>query len=319
MSHRTVAKANAAGHCPEGSRSVRGWRVVGAAGCSGRRPNALRPWVARASHCAVLALWTACCGAAPASGMTAVAPAFEQRLGAALPPGLRLVDADGAVVDWHALAASGRPIVLLPAYYRCATLCGTVAHGALEALADTGLPPGAWRLLLFSVDPYDTPADARVLQAVYADYARWARPQAYGAHPPELRLLTGAAADTRALARAIGFDWQAASAPAAPDTPPDYAHATGLVVLTPQGLVSRYLFGVRFDAKALRSALVEAADGRLGTPVERLLIACAHLDPLTGRHSAAVLALVRGVALAALGLLGAWVWRHRRAPRRPLP
>ncbi len=268
---------------------------------------------------ALMALWMAAAAAAPAQAATPAVPAFEQRLGATLPPGLRLVDAAGAVVDWRALAASGRPIVLLPAYYRCATLCGTVAHGALEALADTGLAPDTWRLLLFSVDPHDTPADARVLQAVYADYARWARPQAYGAHPPDLRLLTGAAADSRALARAVGFDWQAAGAPAAPGAPPDYAHPTGLVVLTPQGVVSRYLLGVRFDARALRSALVEAADGRIGTPAEHLLLACAHLDPLAGRHSATVLALLRGVGLAALGLLGAWVWRHRRAPQRSSP
>ncbi|HEY2255579.1 MAG TPA: hypothetical protein VGI11_08070, partial [Variovorax sp.] len=127
------------------------------------------------------------------------APEFEQRLGARLPTGLHLVDASGQTVDWQALAASGHPLVLLPAYYRCDTLCGTVAHGALEALADTGLAPDAWHLLLFSIDPADRPADARVLQAVYADYAAWARPAVYARHPPDLRLLTSGAADAEAL------------------------------------------------------------------------------------------------------------------------
>jgi protein SCO1/2 len=245
------------------------------------------------------------------------APQFEQRLGASLPPGLKLVDEAGRRVDWTALAASGRPIVLLPAYYRCDTLCGTVAHGALEALADTGLPLTAWHLLLFSIDPQDKPADARVLRAVYADYAAWARPAVFGAKPPDLRLLTGDAADTAALARSIGFDWRLPPG-AAGQAVPQYAHPTGMVVLTPQGTVAKYMLGVRFDPAVLRSALVDAADGRVGTLADRLLLACAHLDPLAGAHNAQVAWLLRAIGLAVLGALAFWMWRHRAAPsRRP--
>jgi len=245
------------------------------------------------------------------------APQFEQRLGASLPPGLKLVDDAGRRVDWTALAASGRPIVLLPAYYRCNTLCGTVAHGALEALADTGLPPTAWHLLLFSIDPQDKPADARVLRAVYADYAAWARPAVFAAKPPDLRLLTGDAADTAALARSIGFDWRLPP-DASGQAVPQYAHPTGMVVLTPQGRIAKYMLGVRFDPAVLRGALVDAADGRVGTLADRLLLACAHLDPLAGAHNVQVAWLLRALGLAVLGALAFWILRHRTAPaRRP--
>ena len=228
---------------------------------------------------------------------------FEQKLGARVPRSKALREADGRPVDWQALAASGEPLVLLPAYYQCDTLCGTAAHGALEALADTGLPPTAWHLLLFSVDPQDTPATARALRRVYVDYARYARSQPFGAMVPDLHLLSGDAASTAALAQAIGFHWQAAS----------MAHPTGLVVLTPDGTVSRYFLGVRHDSTALRAALVEASQGQVGTLADRLLLACSHLDPLLGAHDGAAMAAVRGTALLSLAGLVAWIkWRKRR-------
>jgi protein SCO1 len=235
---------------------------------------------------------------------------IEQRLGAHLPAGLTLFESTGAPADWRAWATEGRPIVLLPAYYRCETLCGTVAHGALEALADTGLPPSAWRLVLFSIDPADTPADARSLGSVYTQYATWSRPSVYGRSSPDMRLLTGTADQSKALARSVGFRWLD-QAPASGTAPPQFAHATGLVVLTPNGVVSRYLLGVRFEPSALRAALVEAGEGRVGTLSDRLLLACSHLDPKWGSHDGGVIGLVRGVALAVLAALAFWIWRHR--------
>ncbi len=228
---------------------------------------------------------------------------FEQKLGARVPRSATLRDVDGRPVDWQALAAGGEPLVLLPAYYQCDTLCGTAAHGALEALADTGLPPSAWHLLLFSVDPSDTPATAQALRTVYVDYARYARPQAFGAASPDVHLLSGDAASSAALAQAIGFHWQTTS----------MAHPTGLVVLTPDGTVSRYFLGVRHDPAALRAALVEASQGHVGTFTDRLLLACAHLDPLLGAHDGAALTAVRGTAVLSLAGLIGWIsWRRRR-------
>ncbi|MDY0747716.1 hypothetical protein SNE35_24650 [Paucibacter sp. R3-3] len=242
---------------------------------------------------------------APQLDRRRAAPEFEQHLGARLPAGLDLRDADGHRVDWQALASEGRPLVLLPAYYRCDMLCGTAAHGALEALADTGLPPQAWRLLLFSVDPQDTPAAAAPLRQVYRDYAAFARPAVFGSTVPPLQLISGA--DGGRLAEAIGFHFESMSAS------PGFAHPTGLVVLTPDGTVSRYLLGVRFEPRALRAALVEASEGHVGTLADRLLLACAHLEPQG--HDGAVLAGVRGGVLLSLAGLVAFVGTRRRLRR----
>jgi protein SCO1 len=241
-------------------------------------------------------------------------PEIEQKLGASLPRSLKLMDTNGRPVDWKVWAADPRPTLLLPAWYRCDTLCGTVAHGAIEALADTGLPPSAWRLALFSIDPTDTPADARALQTVYAKYATFARPAVYAADAPDLQLLTGDAAQTHALARTIGFRWMEEPASSG-DAAPQFAHATGLVVLTPDGVVSRYLFGVRFEPRTLRAAIVEASQGRVGTLTDRLLLACSHFDPQLGTRDGLVLMLMRGVALVVLASLAIWTWRHRTTHR----
>jgi protein SCO1/2 len=237
-------------------------------------------------------------------------PEIVQKLGASLPRSLKLIDANGKAVDWKAWSADPRPTVLLPAWYRCDTLCGTVAHGAIEALADTGLAPSTWRLALFSIDPTDTPGDARALQTVYAKYAAFARPAVYAHDAPDLQLLTGDAAQTRALAQTIGFRWM--EEPVSAGAAPQFAHATGLVVLTPGGVVSRYLFGVRFDPSTLRSAIVEAGDGRVGTLTDKLLLACSHFDPQLGTRDGLVLMLMRGVAILVFASLGAWMWLHRK-------
>jgi protein SCO1 len=236
------------------------------------------------------------------------APSFDQRLGALLPSTLRLFDSKGALVNWNAISDQRRPIVLLPAYYRCDTLCGTVAHGALEALADTGLSRDDWTLLVFSIDPSDTPGDAMALRAVYEQYARWARPQVF-AQPPRIELLTGDERSTRDIAQIVG--WHSLSQSSGSGERVAYAHATGIVVLTPDRVVSRYLFGVRFDPAQLRSAIVEASDGRVGTVADQLLLACAHLDPLLGGHDGLVLGVLRGMAAVLIAGLSFWIWRHR--------
>jgi len=236
------------------------------------------------------------------------APLFEQRLGHSLPSTLRLRDADGSPVTLPGLLRSGRTLVLLPAYYRCDTLCGTVAHGALQALADSGIPARDWQLVLFSIDPLDTPAQASALRDVYTGYAHWARPTTYAGGVP-LRMLSGEASQSRALAESIGFDWRVSSAGSG-QSAPDLGHPAGLVVVTPEGVVSRYLFGVRFDPATLRDAMLEAHDGHIGNWVTRLSLVCAHLAPASGAGPWPLIrALAAACALGLLALTAAYVWR----------
>ncbi|MES2184047.1 MAG: SCO family protein [Pseudomonadota bacterium] len=257
--------------------------------------------------------------AARAGGFVTEAPpplVFAQHLGAQLPLELPLRDADGRTVRLGAFFVPGRPVVLVPGYYRCPNLCGTLMQGVLESLADTGLPRSAYTVVGFSIDPAETPADASARQAGDRGYAA-----AYGSRtvpsgmlpPVDLHLLLGSDASTAMLADAIGFGYRRAGAGSdAAGATTDYQHAAGFLVVTPQGVVSRYLMGVRFEPRDLRLALVEASSGRVGTLSDRIALLCAHFDPATGRYSTAVMAAFRiGGVLLALGLTG-WILRHRR-------
>jgi len=247
---------------------------------------------------------------------------LSQHLDTDLPLALPFSDAQGRSVRLGTYFFDGRPVVLVLGYYRCPNLCGLTMHGVLEALDATGLPRSDYRIVGVSIDPEETPGDALSRQRVYDDYASFLRRGRQATGPLDLRLLVGSAASIAALSERVGFGYErdAGAAQAAEGDEAGaasrYAHAAGLVVVTPGGRTSRYLLGVRFDARELRLALVDAASGRIGNVSDRLLLLCAHFAPLSGRHDGAVLNLLRGVAALLVLGLGGWAWRHRRAPVR---
>ena len=177
------------------------------------------------------------------------------------------------------------PVVLVLGYFGCVNLCGTTLEGVSLALRNTGLVPERdYRALFVSVDPRDerAPCERR---------AGW-------------HFLTGAHA-AAALAETVGFryDYDADSG--------QFAHPAGFIVLTPQGEVARYFTGVRFDAAELRAAIAQAALGRTQTTFERVLLLCFH-DPVSGKHSAAVLMALRLAMALFLVALGFVAWRKLR-------
>jgi protein SCO1/2 len=176
----------------------------------------------------------------------------------------------------------------------------------LEALRRDGLPPSASRILFVSVDPAESPADAADLRRADLGYARLLAGAGADA-PPVIERLVGPPASIAALARQVGFVYQAGDAAAR------FQHPAGVVVVTPDGRVSRYLMGVRFDAGALRAAVEAAAAGGVGGLTDRIALLCAHLDPRSGVHSAGVVAGLRATGLATLALLAAIAWRSRGA------
>jgi protein SCO1/2 len=219
---------------------------------------------------------------------------FAPRPGAALPLGAMFVDDAGRAVRLGQLF--GRtPVVLVPVYYSCPNLCGTLFEGVLQSLALSGLPAGAYQLVGVSIDPGDTPARAAERRRAYL-----------GLLPGDgLRLLTGGQAAVAELTAAIGYRYERDGARG------EYAHAAGFVVATADGRVARYFPGVRFDPMALRDAVNSAARGETGRFADRLLLLCAHFDPSSGRYSFAALSAVRAVALAVVVVLLGWIWRHR--------
>lgn len=227
---------------------------------------------------------------------------FDQRIGTQLPLGLSFRDAQGRQVHLGSLLQN-RPTILVPGYYQCANLCSFVRAGVASAVRQSGLAPPDFNVVLVSIDPGEGPADATATQR---DDAR--------AHPhaavTSWHYLTGDSASIAALTRAIGFSYLF------DPRNRQYAHGAGVVILTPAGTISQYLFGVQFAAQTLRLALVDASQGRLGTVVDRLLLLCCDYDPSTGRYSLVISRVLQGLGiLTALGLAVLVVFL-RRAERQ---
>jgi protein SCO1/2 len=246
---------------------------------------------------------------------------IEQRLGADLPLAATFVDADGRAVrlgDYFAGATDAHavPVVLVLGYYHCPNLCQTVMQGTLEALADSGASRRSYRVVAVSIDPAETAADARAARRRDLAWADLAEARARkGRAPTEalaLDALVGPPASIERLARAAGFGFERVAESG--DAAASFAHASGFLVVTPEGRVSRYFLGVRHDAKALGTALDDAAGDGIGGLVDRLVLLCAHVDPTLGRFSADVLLVVRVLGVGLVLGLAAWLWRHRSSP-----
>jgi len=250
--------------------------------------------------------------AAPGRGDTARPPIlrdvdFAQRIGAELPLDTPMHDEAGRPVTLREYFGTTQPVVLVPAYYRCPQLCGLVQNGIASALRALALDVGRdFQVVTFSFDPAETAELAAAKKA--AMLAAYRRPGAErGFH-----FLTGDAESVRRLTEAIGFRY------AYDEARREFAHASGLVVATPGGTVSHYLYGVEFAPRDLRLALVEASAGRLGSAVDRLMLFCFLYDPATGRYSRLALGAVRagGIATVLLLVIAVAVLLRREGGRR---
>ena len=189
-----------------------------------------------------------------------------------------------------------RPVVLVFAYYDCPMLCTQVINGLSSALGVMSLNPGKdFEIVTVSFNPHDTPASATAKKAVYLE--RYHRDGASAAW----HFLTGGQPAIDRLTKAAGFRyaWDA-------DTK-QFAHPTGVIVLTPDGRLARYLFGIEYGPRSLRYALVEASDGRVGTVVDSLLLYCYHYDPMTGRYGLAIMRAVRLAGATTVFALGTFI------------
>ncbi|MEI7035330.1 SCO family protein [Fulvimonas yonginensis] len=225
---------------------------------------------------------------------------FDQRLGAPVPLDLRWRDTDGRTTDLRRLAG-GKPLLLALGYYRCPNLCDVVLQGMARTLAGLDLAPGQdFQVAFVGIDPRETSGDARHSQAMLAK----AQP---GAQVDRWHFLTGDARAIGALASAVGFRYFYDA------RLHQYAHAAGFVVVTPQGRVAQYFFGVSWPPASLRLALVGASQGRLGNLVDRLVLLCCGYDPTTGRYSLAIGRTMQVLGVGFVLLCGAWLlWLKAR-------
>jgi len=229
---------------------------------------------------------------------------FEQHLGASLPVNAIFRDESGAPVQLGRYFGE-RPVVLALVYYECPNLCTVVLNGMLESLRNVRQTAGSdFDVVVVSIKPGDSPALAADKKHTYT--MRYGRPgSAKGWH-----FLTGDAPNIRQLAEAIGYRY------IYEPQSKQYAHASGIVIATPQGKVSRYFLGIEYPPKDVRVALSDASDSKVGSLANRLLLLCFHYDPQTGRYS---LIITRAIQLAGMGtvlLLGIIIVRMTRQENR---
>jgi protein SCO1/2 len=230
---------------------------------------------------------------------------IDQRLGAKVPLDLPFKDESGHRVTL-AECTGGKPTVLVLAYYRCPMLCTQVLNGLLTTLrAVPDSAGGAFNVVVVSFDPREKPPLAALKKAAYLE--EYGRPGAdAGWH-----FLTGDPLAIATLTDATGFRYQYDR------ETEQYAHASGLLVLAPDGTISRYLLGVRFEPRDLRLALAEASAGQVGTPADQVLLLCYRYDPATGTYTFAALRLLKWLSGASVlgiaALVGVLIRRGRRA------
>ena len=228
----------------------------------------------------------------------------DQHLNGQLPLDTPFVDEHGRDVVLGDFFGK-RPVVLVLAYYSCPMLCTLVLNGSVSALQTLSFDAGKeFEFVVVSFDPGDTPSLAQSKKAGYLP--RYGRPRGEAG----FHFLTGREASIKRLTSAVGFKY--AYDPAIRQ----FAHPALVTVLTPAGKISRYLYGIDFPPFDLRLALVEAAEGKIGTKVDQALLYCYHYDPTSGRYGIAILNVVRVAGIATLLALGAFMWTTLRRERR---
>jgi protein SCO1/2 len=233
---------------------------------------------------------------------------IDQHLGAQVSLELIFRDESGRDVRLGEYFHSGRPIVLALVYYGCPTLCTTVLNeleGSLRSMPSNYSVGEQFDVLTVSFDPSETAMLAAQKKGTYI--------KAYGrAHGQEgWHFLTGDEASIAALTQKVGFRYVKD-----PEFPGQYVHASGLMVLTQDGVVSRYFYGINYAPRDLRLALTEASRGETGSIERAVLLFCFHYDPASGRYTLAILNLMKVAAGMTLAVMGFFYWRMWRKVRR---
>jgi protein SCO1/2 len=236
-------------------------------------------------------------GPAPLQGVE-----IEEMLNAKVPLDATFLDQDGKAVRLGDALGKGKPVVLALVYYECPMLCGLILGGMARGMKETGLELGKdYQALSLSFDPREKPAQGLVRQKHYLQsFDKADRKEVWP-------FLVGQEKEIRSVTDAVGFRYKF------DEETKQYAHGAAILVLTPDGRVSRYLYGVEFPGRDLRLALVEAGDGKVGTSFDRFLLTCYRYDPVARKYVPYALGMVRAGALLVLfGLAGALFvfWRR---------
>src|SRR5216684_2997360 len=234
---------------------------------------------------------------------------ITQRLNEQVPLQLAFRDEAGKAVrlgDYF----GGKPVVLSLVYFDCPALCTEVLNGELRTFKAMSLDLGKdFEAVTVSFEPKDTPELAKAKRDVYA--GQYGRPGAR----ENWHFLTGDQPSIDALTQAAGFHYAYDSASR------QYAHAAAILVLTPHGRIARYFYGVQYPGRDVRLGLVEASEGKIGTPTDHALLYCYQYDPATGKYGLMVMNVVRAAGVLTVLVLGIFMFvmfrRERNHPSGP--
>jgi len=228
---------------------------------------------------------------------------FDQKLDAQLPLELVFQDENGRPFRLRE-SFDGKPVVLLLVYYMCPMLCGVELEALTRTLQEMEFSAGdEFNIVTVSFDSRETPDLAREKRKKYL--------KRYGRDAAETgwRFLTGDKEPIRRLTQSVGFQFRY------DERNDQFAHAAGIIVVTPEGRVSRYLYGVEYPARDLRLALVEASRNRIGSAADRLLLLCYHYDPAQGKYGVAIFNILRAAGAVTVAALAGLIFVLIRVER----
>jgi protein SCO1/2 len=230
---------------------------------------------------------------------------FRPELNGQMPLDTAFTDESGKSVQLGQYFHQQKPVLLAFVYYGCPMLCTQLEQGVVGSLRMLSFNPGRdYDVVFVSFDDRDTPKMAAAKKKTSLDHFR--RPEtAAGWH-----FLTGSKESIAKVTNAANFHFNF-------DTKNNlFAHASGIMLLTPDGRISRYFYGVEFPGRDLRLGLVDASQGKIGTPVDKMLLFCFQYDPSTARYSATILGIMRLMAVATVAGLLLMILVFRRRDRR---
>jgi len=232
---------------------------------------------------------------------------IDEKPGLSLPLGLKFFNDRGQVVALKDYFDGTKPVVLQLGYFGCPQLCGQITQGMVASMLDLTLNLGDdYRVVYVSFDPTEQyQLAAQKKQSILQSYQR--QTASAGLH-----LLTGDKKEILELARAVGYKFKWV------ESQRQFSHPAAIMVFTPDGKLSRYLYGVKFDPRTLRLSLVEAGQGKIGTTVYRIMLICFMYDGTTGKYGPKVAMLVMrtGGALTVIGLASVLTYVYTRERRR---
>lgn len=233
---------------------------------------------------------------------------IEEKLQSQVPLDAKLTTHDGREVSFGELIGNGKPTLLSLGYFECPMLCDVVLNGVLRGMKTLDFTPGnQFNIVSISIEPKETAQLAANKRKSYLTN--------YGREVPDgaWTFATGAASETKRIADAVGWNYQW------DPEEEQYAHAAGVFILTPEGKVSRVLYGIMFESRDLKFALMEAGQGRVGSALEKLVLWCFHYDPQDRTYVIFAVRVMRvggALTLLALASFVGLLWRADRRKQR---